>query len=178
MYPFFRSLLFRLDPETAHHLTVQLMRLGGLEPIHSILRLIFSAPSKPVEAFGLNFKNPVGLAAGYDKEAVAVVGLSTLGFGHIEAGTVTPQPQPGNPSPRVFRLPQDEAVINRMGFPSRGLQYVQKQLNPALRESALEKFTGLSVGPKKKSARAYQKGDMILGINIGKNKDTPNEEAV
>lgn len=178
MYLFFRSLLFRLDPETAHHLTLQLMRLGGLEPIHSILRVIFSTRSKPVEAFGLTFKNPVGLAAGYDKDALAIVGLSTLGFGHLEVGTVTPQPQPGNPRPRVFRLPEDEAVINRMGFPSLGLEFVKKQLNPALRESALEKFTGLSVRPKRQKPRTTKRGDVILGINIGKNKDTPNEEAV
>ncbi len=178
MYPFFRSLLFRLDPETAHHLTLQLMRLGGIEPIHSVLRLIFRAPSKPVEAFGLTFKNPVGLAAGYDKDAVAIMGLSTLGFGHIEVGTVTPQPQPGNPRPRVFRLPEEEAVINRMGFPSLGLEYVKKQLSPALREGALEKFTGLSLFHRKKKPQTIQKGDVILGINLGKNKDTPNEEAV
>src|SRR5512146_2263043 len=177
MYPFFRSLLFRLDPETAHHLTLQLMRLGGIEPIHSVLRRIFSAPSQPVEAFGLTFKNPVGLAAGYDKDALAIVGLSTLGFGHIEVGTVTPQPQPGNPRPRVFRLPEEEAVINRMGFPSLGLEFVKKQLNPALRENALEKFTGLSL-LRKKTSRTSQKRNVILGINLGKNKDTPNEEAV
>ena len=128
MYPFFRSLLFRLDPETAHQLTLQLMRIGGNEPIHSILRAIYSAPSKPVNAFGLTFKNPVGLAAGYDKDAVAIKGLSTLGFGHIEVGTVTPQPQPGNPRPRVFRLPEDEAVINRMGFPGKGAEFVVKSL--------------------------------------------------
>ncbi|HSB00316.1 MAG TPA: quinone-dependent dihydroorotate dehydrogenase, partial [Anaerolineales bacterium] len=176
--PFFRSLLFRLDPETAHHLTLQLMRLGGLEPIHSLLRLIFSASPKPVDAFGLTFKNPIGLAAGYDKDAVAIVGLSALGFGHIEIGTVTPQPQPGNPRPRVFRLPEEEAVINRMGFPSLGLEFVKKQLNPALRENALQKFTGLSVLPRKKKSQTIKKGDVILGINLGKNKDTPNEEAV
>src|SRR5512144_2698434 len=177
MYPFFRSLLFRLDPETAHQFTLQLMRLGRLEPIHSILRLIFSAPSKSVDAFGLTFKNPVGLAAGYDKDAVAIVGLSTLGFGHIEVGTVTPQPQPGNPRPRIFRLPEEEAVINRMGFPSLGLEFVKKQLNPALRENALEKFTGLSVLLRQKKPQTIKKGDVILGINIGKNKDTSNEEA-
>src|SRR5215212_8380660 len=132
MYKFFRSLLFRLDPETAHQLTLQLIRLGGFEPVHSILRAIYSAPSKPVNAFGLTFKNPIGLAAGYDKDAIAIAGLSTLGFGHIEVGTVTPQPQSGNARPRVFRLPEDEAVINRMGFPSLGSEFVQKQLNPSL----------------------------------------------
>src|SRR5512141_2621581 len=135
MYPFFRSLLFRLDPETAHHLTLQLMRLGGLEPIHSILRLIFRAPSKPVEAFGLTFKNPVGLAAGYDKDAIAIRGLSTLGFGHVEVGTVTPKPQPGNPSPRVFRLPEDEAVINRMGVPGKGAEFMVRSLKGRQRNS-------------------------------------------
>jgi dihydroorotate dehydrogenase len=126
----------------------------------------------------LTFKNPVGLAAGYDKDAVAIVGLSTLGFGHIEVGTITPQPQPGNPRPRVFRLPEDQAVINRMGFPSLGLEFVQKQLNPSLRENALEKFTGLSLLSGKKKPQTIKKGDVILGINIGKNKETPNEEAV
>jgi len=175
MYPFFRSLLFRLDPETAHHLTLQLMRIAGLEPIHSVLRLIFSAPSQPVDAFGLTFKNPIGLAAGYDKDAVAIRGLFSLGFGHIEVGTVTPKPQPGNPPPRVFRLPEEEAVINRMGFPSLGSEFVQKQLNPALRGSLTQKFIPRS---KKNRPRTIQKGDLILGINLGKNKDTPNEEAV
>jgi len=175
MYKFFRSLLFRLEPETAHQLTLQLMRVGGIEPIHSILRLIFSAPSKPVNAFGLTFKNPVGLAAGYDKDAVAIKGLGALGFGHIEVGTVTPQPQPGNPHPRVFRLPEDEAVINRMGFPSEGSESVQKQLDSSLRGGAFEKFIPRL---RKNMLRPIKKGDVILGINLGKNKDTPNEEAV
>lgn len=175
MYPFFRSLLFRLDPESAHQLTLRLMRISGKEPIYSILRALYSAPSKPVSAFGLTFKNPVGLAAGYDKDATAIRGLSTLGFGHIEIGTVTPQPQPGNPPPRVFRLPEEAAVINRMGFPSLGSEFVQKQLNPSLREGFLEKFIPR---PKKNKQKMINKGDVILGINLGKNKDTPNEEAV
>ena len=131
MYKFIRSLLFQLDPETAHNLTLQLMRIGGIEPISSILRMSYSAPSKPCDAFGLTFKNPVGLAAGYDKDGIAVRGLSTLGFGHIEVGTVTPRPQPGNPTPRVFRLVEDEAVINRMGFPGKGVQYVEMSLRGA-----------------------------------------------
>src|SRR5829696_5919722 len=128
MYKFFRPLLFRLDPETAHQVTLQLMRIGGIEPFHSILRAVYSAPSKPVNAFGLTFKNPVGLAAGYDKDAVAIRGLSALGFGHVEVGTVTPKPQPGNPRPRVFRLLEDEAVINRMGFPGKGAAFVVDSL--------------------------------------------------
>ncbi|HSK88557.1 MAG TPA: quinone-dependent dihydroorotate dehydrogenase [Anaerolineales bacterium] len=159
MYPFFRSLLFRLDPETAHHLTLQLMRLGGLEPIHSILRTIFAAPPKPVNAFGLTFRNPVGLAAGYDKDAEAVRGLASLGFGHIEVGTVTPKPQPGNPLPRVFRLPEEQAVINRMGFPGKGSAVVAGNL-------------------KRLNLEAFKRSNVVIGVNIGKNKDTPNEAAV
>jgi dihydroorotate dehydrogenase len=175
MYPFFRSLLFRLDPETAHQLTLRLIRIVGKQPIYSILRAMYAAPSKPVQAFGLTFKNPIGLAAGYDKDAMAIRGLSALGFGHIEVGTVTPQPQAGNPLPRVFRLPEDEAVINRMGFPSLGSEFMQKQLNPSLRVGFWEKFIPR---PKKNKQKMIKKGDVILGINLGKNKDTPNEEAV
>ncbi len=178
MYPFFRSLLFRLDPEIAHQLTLQLIRIGGIEPIHSALRVIYFAPSKPVHAFGLTFKNPIGLAAGYDKDALAIRGLSTLGFGHIEVGTVTPRPQRGNSRPRIFRLPEDEAVINRMGFPSRGSEFVQKQLNPSLRENIVERYIGFVSRAKKNAPKMIKKGDLILGINLGKNKATPNEEAV
>ena len=178
MYPFFRSFLFRLEPEIAHQLTLQLMRIGGVEPLRSILNSFFSAPSSPVSAFGLTFKNPVGLAAGYDKDAEAIRGLSTLGFGHLEVGTVTPRPQPGNPLPRVFRLIDDEAVINRMGFPSRGAEFVQRQLNPALRDGALAKLIRFISFSRKKTSSMIKKGGVILGINLGKNKDTPNEETV
>jgi dihydroorotate dehydrogenase len=178
MYPFFRPLLFRLDPETAHQLTLRLIRIGGIEPIHSILRAIYAAPSKPVNAFELTFKNPIGLAAGYDKDAVAIKGLSALGFGHVEVGAVTPQPQPGNPRPRIFRLLEDEAVINRMGFPSRGSEFVQKRLNPSLRDDPFDKFIGLFRRSKKNARGITKNGKLILGINLGKNKDTPNEEAV
>ena len=155
MYKFFRSLLFKLDPETAHHLTLQMMWIGGLQPISTILQMLYSAPEKPVKAFSLTFKNPVGLAAGYDKDGIAIRGLSTLGFGHIEVGTVTPRPQPGNPKPRIFRLVEDEAVINRMGFPGKGAQYVSDQL----------------------SVFSNRPRSTVLGLNLGKNKDTPLEEA-
>jgi len=120
MYPFFRSLLFRLDPETAHHLTLKLISVGGFQPVNAVLSGMYSAPQKPVKVFGLTFQNPIGLAAGYDKDGIAIRGLAALGFGHIEIGTVTPRPQTGNPKPRVFRLLEDEDVINRMGFPRRG----------------------------------------------------------
>ncbi len=168
MYSLFRSLLFRLDPESAHQFTLQLMRIGGIEPIYSILRAIYSVPSKPVQAFGLTFKNPVGLAAGYDKDAVAIKGLAALGFGHLEVGTVTPRPQPGNPRPRVFRLLEDEAVINRMGFPSKGADLAAMSLRGgrSSRRSNLPIVEGL-----------LRRNDIIIGVNLGKNKATPLEEA-
>lgn len=179
MYQLLRPLIFRLQPEIAHDLTLHLVRLAGNIPIsRRILAQLYKSPSKPVQAFGLTFKNPVGLAAGYDKDAVAIKGLGALGFGHVEVGTVTPKPQPGNPPPRVFRLVEDEGVINRLGFPSRGSEFVQRQLNPYLRESLLEKFFGFIPFSKKTAQRMIEKGDLILGINLGKNKDTPNEEAV
>jgi dihydroorotate dehydrogenase len=156
MYPLFRPFLFRLDPENAHHLTLQLVRLAGiLPPSRWLLQAMFNAPEKPVEAFGLRFKNPVGLAAGYDKDGVGMRGLAALGFGHLEIGTVTARPQPGNPRPRVFRLVEDEAVINRMGFPGEGAAKVAGRL----------------------ISRARRPWSPILGLNLGKNKDTPLEEA-
>lgn len=156
MYRFFRPLLFILDPETAHRLTLGLLRLAGsLPPSRWALQALFSAPEKPVQAFGLKFKNPVGLAAGYDKDSIALRGLATLGFGHIEIGTVTPAPQPGNPKPRLFRLVEDEAVINRMGFPGTGMSKVASQMSSVI----------------------HRPPSVILGVNLGKNKDTPLEEA-
>src|SRR6476619_1828826 len=138
MYPFFRSLFFRLNPETAHQLTLQAIRFAGnFPPSNWFLTQLYKAPAKPVQAFGLTFKNPIGLAAGYDKDAVAIRGLSTLGFGHVEVGTVTPKPQPGNPRPRLFRLPEDEAVINRMGFPGKGAAFMFKSLKGSQRTLSL-----------------------------------------
>lgn len=177
LYPPIRSLLFKMDPEAAHQFTLQMVRLAGiLPPARWLLQGMFSAPSKPVEAFGLRFDNPVGLAAGYDKDGVAFQGLAALGFGHIEIGTVTSRPQPGNPKPRVFRLVEDEAVINRMGFPSRGTEFVQSQLNPEVNPNVVESVTGISLGRKIK--KRIIRRDSILGVNLGKNKNTPNEEAV
>jgi dihydroorotate dehydrogenase len=180
MYPFFRSYLFRLDPETAHTLTLNLLRISGaIPPLNWIISLGLRSPSKPVTAFGLTFKNPVGLAAGYDKDAVALRGLAALGFGHIEAGTVTPLPQPGNPRPRLFRLVEDEAVINRMGFPGRGSEFVQMQFNANLRSGWVERIIGFA--PRRAPRRSYPMGkgsSTLLGVNIGRNKSTPNEQAV
>lgn len=157
MYRFLRPLLFRLDPETAHELTLNLLRMAGrLPPARWLLQALFATLDKPVEVFGRRFKNPVGLAAGYDKDGIAIGGLMALGFGHLEIGTVTPKPQAGNPKPRIFRLAEDEAVINRMGFPSQGGEIVECHL------------WDHNHAPRK----------VLLGINLGKNKDTPVEEAV
>jgi dihydroorotate dehydrogenase len=154
VYPFFRSLLFRLEPERAHKITLGLIRLAGnIPPISAILRAGFAAPKHPVQVFGLNFINPIGLAAGYDKDGLGWRGLASLGFGHIEVGTVTPLPQPGNPKPRIFRLPEDIALINRMGFPGEGSEFVKRQL------------------------QGKRPSGLVLGVNIGKNKDTPLEDA-
>lgn len=156
MYHHMRPLIFRLDPEQAHAATVTLLQLAGaLPPIRALLRTWFRPTSSgpAAHAFGLTFANPIGLAAGYDKDGRAWRGLATLGFGHIEIGTVTPRPQPGNTLPRIFRLPEDRAVVNRMGFPNRGAEYVAARLQ----------------GPRP--------AGLTLGVNIGKNKTTPLEEA-
>ena len=165
MYPLVRPLLFKLDPETAHRLTLQSVRLAGVvPPARWFLQWLFAAPEKPVEVFGLKFKNPVGLAAGYDKDGVAVRGLAALGFGHLEIGTVTPRPQPGNPRPRVFRLVEDQAVINRMGFPGEGTEFAAAHLQRALQGRRARGDHRTSTLP-------------VIGVNLGKNKDTPLEEA-
>lgn len=145
-----KPLIFGLDPELAHGLSLHLLRLAAAVPGGSmVLRRVFAPVSpQPVTAFGLNFSHPVGLAAGYDKDGIAWRGLACLGFSHVEIGTVTPQPQGGNPKPRVFRLVDDRGVINRLGFPSRGMEFVAAQLG----------------GPRPDG--------VVLGVNIGKNKDT------
>jgi dihydroorotate dehydrogenase len=155
----FRPLLFHLNPERVHELTLQVLRfLGSFPLVKRVVQTQFDAHSQvsvTTEAFGLKFANPVGLAAGYDKDGLGWRGLTTLGFGHIEIGTVTPRPQVGNPKPRIFRIPEEQAVINRMGFPGRGADFLESQLVPVSSRSS----------------------SVILGINIGKNKDTPNEAA-
>ena len=124
IYRLLRPLLFRLDPERAHDLTLRLLGWGGrLQVTRRALRSQFEVadPRLEIEAFGIQFKNPMGLAAGYDKNGAAVAGLSCLGFGHIEIGTVTLQPQAGNSKPRIHRVPEAGALINSMGFPNAGI---------------------------------------------------------
>lgn len=179
MYSLLRPLLFRLDPETAHQLALRGLRFAGNFPLSNwLLTQLYKTPSQPVRAFGLTFKNPVGLAAGYDRDGIAIRGLSALGFGHIEIGTITPQPHPGNPTPRLFRLIEDEAVIDRMGSPSRGSEFVQMRMNPSLRAGWFERTFGIQPSGQKRKAFAPRRGSVILGINIGRNKETPNEQAV
>ncbi|GAB4475275.1 MAG: quinone-dependent dihydroorotate dehydrogenase [Anaerolineales bacterium] len=154
LYPLVRTLLFRLNPELVHQLTLQLIGFcGHLAPLKALLKTIYAVPTQPIECFGLTFPNRIGLAAGYDKDGIAWRGLSCLGFGHIEVGTVTPKPQPGNPKPRLFRLPEAQALINRMGFPGRGAEFVAQQLQPR------------------------RSSQVVIGVNLGKNKDTPLERA-
>lgn len=156
IYEALRPFIFLMDPEQAHGLSVRALALaGGLDVGRDLLRATFApqCTPRPVELWGLTFKNAVGLAAGYDKDGDAWRGLCCLGFGHIELGTVTPRPQEGNPKPRVFRLPDHQGAINRLGFPGAGAEVVA------------ERVLG---------ARGH---DTIIGLNLGKNKDTPNEAA-
>jgi dihydroorotate dehydrogenase len=144
LYGLLRPLLFSLDPETAHRVTLSLLGTG-----------LYSLPAKshPVRAMGLDFPNPVGLAAGLDKNAEHIDALARLGFGFLEVGTVTPRPQPGNPRPRLFRIPEAQAIINRFGFNNVGVDEFMRNVE-----------------------RARWRG--ILGINIGRNADTPAMRAV
>ncbi len=156
MYAFVQKLLFLLPAESAHHFTTKLLRLLFLIPG---VKLIFKSayvvnnPLLEKNVFGLKFKNPVGLAAGFDKNGAFTKEFAAMGFGFVEIGTVTPKAQPGNPKPRLFRLKDDQALINRMGFNNEGVERVILNL-------------------QKKSS------DVIIGGNIGKNKITPNESAI
>lgn len=147
-YPFVRKALFQLDPERAHEVTFQQLRRVTGTPLEMLVRQ--KVPARPVTCMGLTFKNPLGLAAGLDKNGECIDALGAMGFGSIEIGTVTPRPQPGNDKPRIFRLVDAEGLINRMGFNNHGVDYLVENVKKA-------HFDG------------------VLGINIGKNKDTPVE---
>lgn len=157
MYKFFlKPILFQFAPERAHHITLFLLKTVLSIPILSHLFRAFYSVNHPKlhrKVFGLDFPNPVGLAAGFDKDGKYFEAMSALGFGFIEVGTVTPKPQVGNPQPRLFRLPDDEALINRMGFNNEGVEALVERL------------------------KNRKKNQLIVGGNIGKNKVTPNEEA-
>jgi dihydroorotate dehydrogenase len=150
MYSLLRKALFLTDPETAHGLALEGLRLG-----HGVgtMGFLYRTRRQPVTVMGLEFPNPVGMAAGMDKNGDYIDALGSVGFGFIEVGTVTPRPQPGNPKPRVFRLEQADALINRLGFNNKGVDHLVRQVQK-------RKFKG------------------VLGINIGKNFDTPNDKAI
>lgn len=152
MYQLARSILFHFDPETAHHISMTGLRIAERA---RILPLLYPRPEcqAPVEVMGLRFPNRIGLAAGLDKEGDTIDALGCLGFGHIEIGTFTPRPQPGNPKPRLFRLIPQQSIINRMGFNNSG------------------------VGRGATNVRRSKRFRGVIGFNIGKNKDTPNENA-
>jgi len=155
LYRLIRPLLFALDAETSHILTLRLLQFGWRIPGVSVLTRLLTgrARSLPVEVMGLRFPNPVGLAAGLDKEGCCTAAFHDFGFGFIELGTVTPRAQPGNPRPRLFRLRRQEAIVNRMGFNSGGLNAFLDNL-----------------------AKCPRRG--LVGINLGKNRDTPGERAL
>lgn len=157
MYQLIKTILFRFNPEKIHYfVTGSLQSAQKIWGLPKLLKASFSLehPSLEREVFGLKFKNPVGLAAGFDKNGEYIHELANFGFGFIEVGTVTPLPQPGNDKPRMFRLPQDAALINRMGFNNKGVDVLARKLESINREG------------------------LIIGGNIGKNKNTPNEDAV
>lgn len=150
LYPFIRPALFSLDPETAHTVTLKLLKMSYQTGLSALSKA--RSTDKPLSVMGLNFSNPVGLAAGLDKNGDYIDALADLGFGFIEIGTVTPRPQPGNPKPRLFRLPEYQAIINRMGFNNAGVEHLLEQVRNC-------RYRG------------------IIGINIGKNYDTPIDKA-
>lgn len=160
MYRLIRSVFFQFDPEAVHGFAMNQLRwLCKLAPTKSLLKYCFKPAPLPVQALGLSFRNPVGLAAGFDKDARYLNELEVLGFGFVEIGTVTPKPQPGNDRPRLFRLPADQALLNRMGFNNAGADVAAEHLKHW------------------RLLDAQHPSGMLIGGNIGKNKITPNEEA-
>ena len=156
MYKIVRFFLFLFNPEFIHHILFKLIRFGAMIPGKMwAYRLMFKVSNSRLEreVFGLKFENPVGLAAGFDKDAKLFDELASFGFGFVEIGTVTPLPQEGNPKPRLFRLKEDSGIINRMGFNNQGLESVVARLR-------------------------RKRSNIIIGGNIGKNKETPNDKAV
>lgn len=149
-YSLVRKVLFKFDPERIHEMTIKGLKSTGATPLNFPYKQ--DVTNKPVQAMGIYFPNPCGLAAGLDKNGECIRAFESMGFGFVEVGTVTPRPQPGNDKPRIFRLPEANAVINRMGFNNKGVDYLVDQVRKA-------KYKG------------------VLGINIGKNKDTPDENA-
>ena len=172
LHSLLKPLLFRLDAERAHELVAGSLRLAARAPVApALLRSLFTYddPILAISCAGLRLANPVGLAAGFDKRAALVGPMALLGFGHVEVGTVTPRPQPGNPRPRLFRLPEDRALINRLGFNSPGMLAVARNL-----EGWGLGARGPSYLPQPPTSSPQPP---IVGVNIGKNRDTPLDRA-
>jgi dihydroorotate dehydrogenase len=172
LHSFLKPFLFRLDAERAHELVASSLRLAAHVPVvPRLLRALFAYddPILTIDCAGLRYTNPVGMAAGFDKRAVLVGPMALLGFGHVEVGTVTPRPQPGNPRPRLFRLPEDGALINRLGFNSPGMLAVARNL----REWGMGDggWGGYHQPPSPIPHLP------IVGVNLGKNRDTPLDRA-
>ena len=161
MYSIIRNFLFHFDAEAVHYFSMQRLKsIANKKFLRGIMQKQFAPPLLPVNILGIHFPNPVGLAAGFDKNAEYLQELKMLGFGFIEIGTVTPMPQPGNDKPRLFRLPADKAIINRMGFNNRGVDVVAAKLKTWRSQEQAGKMQPL-----------------VIGGNIGKNKTTPNQDA-
>lgn len=151
MYDLARSLLFKLSPETAHNVTIDMLSVGQRAKLVGLVAPKFDA--QPIKVMGLTFANSIGLAAGLDKDGECIDAFGAMGFGHVELGTVTPRPQSGNDQPRLFRVKAAQGIINRMGFNNKGVDHLVENVKRA-------KYQG------------------IIGINIGKNKETPAENAL
>lgn len=170
IYPLIRDLLFCFPPEEVHYFSMNLLKMGcKIKPVHALLKqnFCFAGPELEKTVFGLSFSNPVGLGAGFDKNANYLTELAALGFGFVEIGTVTPKAQAGNDKPRLFRLPADKALINRMGFNNDGAETIKARLTN-WQQSRLQTPNSKLLTPNSK---------LIIGGNIGKNKVTPNEDA-
>ena len=160
MYKLVRNILFLFDAEWVHYFSMNFLKsICRVSFLRAIIKTMYQPANKPVQAFGLTFRNPLGLAAGFDKNAKYLSELEALGFGFVEIGTVTPFAQKGNEKPRLFRLPKDKALINRMGFNNDGVIEIAGRLK------------------EWKSKQSHKTHRLIIGGNIGKNKVTPNEEA-
>ncbi len=177
MYKLLRNILFWFDAEQIHYFSMNFLKVvSEVGFIKNMISREFTPNNIPVTAFGLQFKNPVGLGAGFDKNAKYLSELETLGFGFIEIGTVTPLPQGGNDKPRLFRLPKDKALINRMGFNNNGVEEVAKRLKEWKEKNG--QWSMVSGQSKNSNTRPVTHNpQLIIGGNIGKNKLTPNEDA-
>jgi dihydroorotate dehydrogenase len=166
LYRLCTPLLFLLNPEKAHKMSLKALHWSGKIPLmHSMMRSILAPPSKPYSFLGHTIPNRIGMAAGYDKNACALDGLEAMGFGHIEVGTITPKPQKGNPTPRIHRLKKESALVNRLGFPNDGVDIIAKRIEIYRTRQA------------QRHDCTNQQLRSLLGINIGRNKSTSNADA-